>query len=220
MTNDKVNHKKYWDKNRVLSSEVFQFPVYQFLSNYIKKNKIKTLIDLGCGIGSKLSYVNFHNPSTEIIGIDQDDPISYCKKTYAFGKWLVDDFENPLLIKELKAELLICCDVIEHLEDPDVLLDYIKSMLKKDGTAIISTPERDRLRGVNCTHSPNKFHIREWSYDEFEIYLQSHGFEILKHFNQFPAKIGLNRFFFSVLFKRLLKLKPLKYNQVVMLKLK
>ncbi|MDC1081230.1 methyltransferase domain-containing protein [Flavobacteriaceae bacterium] len=220
MTNDKVNDKRYWDKNRVLSSSVFQFPVYKFLSNYIKKNKIKTLIDVGCGIGSKLTHVNKHNPNLEIVGIDQADPIEYCEKAYAFGKWLVDDFEKPVLTKKLKAELLVCCDVIEHMEDPDVLLGYIKLMLKKDGIALISTPERDRLRGVDCNHSPNKFHIREWNYYEFETYLKSHGFEILDHFNQFPTKIGMNRFFFIVLVKRLLKFKPLKYNQVVILKLK
>lgn len=217
MTNDKVNDKKYWDKNRFLSSKVYQFPVYQFLSDFIRKNKIKTLIDIGCGLGSKLNYVYHNNPNTEIIGIDQSDPIEYCKRTYSFGKWIVDDFDKPILTKELKAELIVCCDVIEHIEDPDVLLRYIKSMLIKDGIAVISTPERDRLRGINCSYSPNKFHIREWNYKEFENYLQSHGFQILDHFNQFPTKIGFNRFFFGVLFKRLLRFKSIKYNQVVVL---
>lgn len=220
ITNDKVNNKKYWDRNRALSSEVYQFPVYQFLNKFIKKNKIKKLIDVGCGIGTKLTFINKQNPSLEIIGIDQEDPIKHCNKTYTFGKWFVDDFEDSTLSNDLKTELIVCCDVIEHIEDPDLLIDYIKSLLKKDGFAVISTPERDRLRGINCYDSPNKYHIREWNYDEFELYLESNGLEIIDHFIQYPIKIAINRFFLSIIRKRLLNLKPLKYNQVVIVKIK
>ena len=91
ITNDKVSDTKYWNKQRNQAAEMYQFPVYEFLSNYIKENKINRVMDIGCGVGRKLVHVNKENPTIEIIGIDQEDPIEYCKSTYNFGKWYADD---------------------------------------------------------------------------------------------------------------------------------
>ena len=220
ITNDKVSDTKYWNKQRNQAAEMYQFPVYEFLSNYIKEHKINRVMDIGCGVGRKLVHVNKENPTIEIIGIDQEDPIEYCKSTYNFGKWYADDFENSHLSQDLKSKLIISSDVIEHLIDPNLLLNYIKSKLDTGGIVILSTPERDSLRGIDCNYSPNKHHIREWNYDEFEKYLESQGFEIVEHFLQYPIKMKWSRIFFNEIIRRAIKLKPLKYNQVVVAKVK
>jgi len=133
ITNDNVSDASYWNKKRNLAAEVYQFPVYKFLSDYIEANNIEKVIDIGCGVGRKLSYVYNENKNVKIIGIDQDDPISYCKKTYDFGEWYVDDFEDSFLSENVKSKLILSSDVIEHLINPDLLLDYIKTKLEKDG---------------------------------------------------------------------------------------
>jgi len=220
ITNDKVSDTNYWNEQRNLAAEVYQFPVYQFLSDYIKRKNINRVMDIGCGVGRKLVHVNQENPKVEIIGIDQEDPIEYCKKSYSFGKWYVDDFENAQSSDELKSKLIISSDVIEHLINPNLLLDYIKTKLDEDGIVILSTPERDSLRGVNCNYSPNKHHIREWNYKELEKYLKSENFEIIDHFLQYPIKMKWNRIFFNEIIMRVIKRKPLKYNQVIIAKVK
>lgn len=148
MTNDEVSEIRYWNKKRILAAEVYQFPVYQFLSDFIRKNNSEVIIDIGCGVGRKLKYVNEQNPDVRLIGIDQRNPINYCKSTYSFGEWYIDDFENSQLSVELNANVIISSDVIEHLLDPDLLLNYIRTKLDKDGVVILSTTERDLLRGV------------------------------------------------------------------------
>lgn len=220
ITNDKVSDTNYWNKQRNLAAEVYQFPVYKFLSNYIKKNEIIKVIDIGCGVGRKLTYVHKENPTVSIIGIDQEDPINYCKNTYNFGEWYSDDFENSQLADDIKSKLIISSDVIEHIVNPNLLLDYIKTKLASDGVVILSTPERDSFRGTDCNYSPNKHHIREWNYEEFEKYLESNGFEIIEHLRQYPIKMKFNMIFFNEIIKRLLKFKPLKYNQVIVARLK
>ena len=219
LTNDKFNQTKYWNKNRKLSSQIFQFPVYEFLDSYIKKNQITSLIDVGCGIGNKLAYIYNSNPNLKIIGIDQKDPIDFCREKYNFGDWIIDDFESKMPNLNLKAQIVVCCDVIEHIVNPDLLLDYLKQRIEKNGRIIISTPERDRLRGKKNLNSPNKFHVREWNYYELEEYLKYKGFKIVNHFLQYPIKFGINSFTLNFFLKRVLKLKPLRYNQVVVLKL-
>lgn len=220
ITNDKVNDVGYWNKKRNTAANAYQFPVYEFLSKYITKNNIDRVIDVGCGVGRKLVHVHKENPGVEIIGIDQESPIEYCKKTYGFGSWYSDDFESSHLSNNIKSKLIISSDVIEHLINPNLLLNYIKSKIEKDGVIILSTPERDLLRGPGCNYSPNKHHVREWSYKEFELYLESQGFEILDHFLQYPIRMRFGKIFFNEIVKRLIKLKPLKYNQVVVVRLK
>jgi len=220
ITNDKVSDVNYWNERRNLAAEVYQFPVYEFLSDYIKENNINRVMDIGCGVGRKLVHIHKQNPDTKIIGIDQDDPIEYCKSKYDFGTWYSDDFENSSLEHDLKSKLIVCSDVIEHLTDPDLLMNYVKGKLDADGTVIFSTPERDALRGIGCNYSPNIHHVREWNYDEFEKYLVSHGFEVLEHLLQYPIKMKWNKIFFNEIVKRAINFKPLKYNQVVVARLK
>jgi len=220
LTNDEVNNTNYWNRKRNIAAEVYQYPVYKFLSEYIQKNNSSEVIDIGCGVGRKLEYVHGRNPNVKIIGIDQEDPIDYCRTAYSFGEWFTDDFEKPCTSKDIRSKLIVCSDVIEHLINPDLLLDYIKSKLAINGTVILSTPERDSLRGVNCNYSPNIHHIREWSFEEFERYLESKGFEIVEHFLQYPIKFKLNMIFFHEIIKRALMCKPLKYNQVVVARVK
>jgi SAM-dependent methyltransferase len=220
ITNDQVSDTNYWNEQRNLAAEVYQFPVYQFLSKYIKENNMERVMDIGCGVGRKLVHINKGDPRLEIIGIDQEDPIEYCKSTYSFGVWYSDDFENSHLSQDIKSKLIISSDVIEHLKNPNLLLDYIKSKLEGNGIVILSTPERDSLRGVDCNYSPNKHHIREWNYTEFEKYLESQGFEILDHFLQYPIKMKWNRIFFNEIIRRVVMFKPLKYNQVVVARIK
>ncbi|WP_020409611.1 class I SAM-dependent methyltransferase [Hahella ganghwensis] len=221
-TMDEVSGEVYWDNGRVKASYLYQFPVYEYLSRIISEKKITSMIDIGCGVASKLGYLHEKHPDLKIVGIDQPNAIEYCKKNYDFGEWIVDDFEKPSLPSNIAfgPDLIICSDVIEHLIDPDVLLKYIHKIATPDTIVVLSTPDRDLLRGEKCMVSPNKYHIREWSGDEFKKYIDSRGFDVLEHLHQLPIKCSLNRLLFSEIILRMLKLQNLRYNQVVVLRVK
>jgi len=221
VTLDEVSGEQYWNKSSIYSSYYYQFPVYRYAKKLIQEKNIKRVVDVGCGTGTKLAFIHKSLPEVSFTGIDQEAAIEYCKNNYSFGNWLVDDIENPeKSLDDIKAELVICSDVIEHLLNPDVLLVCLKKQVSKDGYIILSTPERDTLRGENCTESANKFHIREWNYDELENYLLFSGFRIIDHFLQYPIRFGVNGLFFSEVVKRLITGKGLKYNQVCLLEVK
>ncbi len=46
---------------------------------------------------------------------------------------------------------------------------------------MISTPERDILRGPDNTSSPQPEHVREWNRAKFREYLESLGFMVTEH---------------------------------------
>jgi SAM-dependent methyltransferase len=222
-TMDEVSQSVYWDEKKIHSAHFHQFYVYVYLVSLVRKYDLSSLIDVGCGVATKLQYVHSMLPQLSITGIDQRSPIKFCKKRYRFGTWLVDDFEHPRAdLQELTADLVVCSDVIEHVLDPDKLLHYLKGKMKKDGFLLISTPERDLLRGKDCDYSPNRNHIREWNSQELTSYLESHGFSIIAHRLEYPVKIGANRVFVMSFLKWVRKHigtgYSYKYNQVFLLK--
>lgn len=217
ITNDQVSNTSYWNEERIKAAASYQLPVYDYAVSYIYRKRLRSIIDVGCGVGRKLAYIHQKNPQLLITGIDQAKAIEYCTKAYDFGTWLADDFDNPCL-DGIVADLVICSDVIEHVTDPDRLLSYVKSKIGTNGVAIFSTPERDILRGAECFHSPNKHHVREWNRDEFSNYLQHNGFQIIEHFMQLPVRLELSKLAYREIFRRALRLKPVRYNQVVLVR--
>lgn len=203
----------YWDPSRVERSAIHQFAVYKWALKIIQQNGIRAVFDVGCGFAPKLAWLDSQCKGVEFWGIDQPNAIELCKQHYNFGHWLGVDFEKSPVAPPVRAGLSICSDVIEHVVNPDQLLEYLKKITA--GYILISTPERDLLRGRNCTSSPNPFHIREWNRDEFSKYIRSRGFEIIDH-KVLPAmKANLEPFYLKKLIRRFGKM---KYNQAVFIK--
>jgi 2-polyprenyl-3-methyl-5-hydroxy-6-metoxy-1,4-benzoquinol methylase len=169
----------YWTNERIFFSKYFQYDVYKYAQKIVKKNNIKNVLDLGCGTGIKLMEL-IYPVCQDITGIDQRETILFCKKRYNVGDFIIDDLENP--IKKLGIfDLIICADVIEHLLNPDKLLEYIKRVSHNNTFIIISTPERDILRGKNCMASNKLEHVREWNKEELLLYLVNRGFTIIDY---------------------------------------
>ena len=73
------------------------------------------------------------------------------------------------------ADLIICADVIEHVEDPD---QFMKHMLAiRDWKCLmISTPERNKRRGSwHYGPPPNPAHYREWSMEELKRFVAGYA---------------------------------------------
>ncbi|MHC4498731.1 MAG: glycosyltransferase, partial [Planctomycetota bacterium] len=106
-----------------------------------------------------------------------------CKKEHDFGKWFAEDIEYPSLSLDKKFDLIISADVIEHLVNPNKLLDYIHLHSHPETLVILSTPERDVTRGEESLGPPtNPAHVREWNISEFRKYISSCGFSVLESF--------------------------------------
>lgn len=220
LTVDKDEGKPYWNNRRVAASRVYQYAAYRWAQQEIKKRGVKKLADVGCGYATKLEVLHRCLPNVDIWGLDQPNAIQLCREHYEFGNWTAVDFEDEGHAIEEKFDFVISSDVIEHLDNPDLLLNFIKNILSKDGVVLLSTPERVRLRGNNCQTSPNPFHIREWAYDEFASYIEDRGFEIIEHRCLPAVKPMMNYQILRGIINRWLRGKTLNYNQAILARLK
>lgn len=165
-------------------TDEYQNDVYELAHNIAKNNNYKTIVDFGCGSAFKLfKYFN----DFKKIGYDLEETINFLKTKYPNEDWRVSDFSKPILEE---VDLLICADVIEHLINPNELINWLlKSNIKK---YVISTPDRNLIARNNENYHMgppwNEHHIREWSFNEFNNYIGRY-FKIIDHISR-PHEVG------------------------------
>lgn len=213
-TRNVTHDSHYWDADRIYTSEFYQYHVYQYAHDLFVQQGMSSVADVGCGVATKLRL--FEGAAKRIIGIDKDEAIAYCQSNFNEPgyEFHVDDLENPQL-EVGSVDMIICADVIEHLLQPEHLLAYIRRLAGPETMIVLSTPERDVLRGRHCKQSPRKEHIREWNRTELRRLLEHHAFTVLEQRVTWPVKLALNRLMYQEIVKRLLKGKRAAYNQIV-----
>jgi SAM-dependent methyltransferase len=151
------------------STDGWQKEVYEAARDIMRANKLCTIYDVGCGSAHKLIHIL---GEYDTIGIDLPETLDVVIARYPDRKWLSTSFDNVNLPK---VDLVMCCDVIEHVDDPDALMRFIVNCAKD--WIVISTPDRDllsRYRRINKFYygpPSNPSHIREWTMPEFGRYV-------------------------------------------------
>ncbi len=146
-----------------LRKDEYQREVYEEASRIAKDISARRVADVGCGSGYKL-VLNF--PNTPTIGYDLEPTVSFLRATYPDREWLSAAFTDDVE----PSDLVICADVIEHIPDPDTLMDFLVKIT--DRRLVLSTPERRLIYGWDHSGPPkNIAHCREWTQDEFITYV-------------------------------------------------
>lgn len=166
----------YFHYDDSAEEDKWQLEVYLYAYHLMKRHGFETVMDVGCGSGYKLvKYLG----DFKTIGFELDVNLPKLNKKYPDRKWILSNFDSNEIFD---SELIVCSDVIEHLVDPDILLNWIKRQNCK--LIVLSTPDRDLVykEGANGRDGPpnNPAHVREWNFNEFSNYI-SHHFEVLTH---------------------------------------
>jgi len=203
----------YWDEQRIANARFYQYAVYQYAQEQIQKFGLHSVLDVGCGIATKLHEL-IVPVCKDIVGIDQKETIAINTKHFPEITFYADDLERPTLALRRTFDLIICADVIEHMLTPDTLLNNIKRYAHSNTYFLFSTPERDILRGPENMSSPNETHVREWNKEEFTAYLTSKGLPPAESKIVYHCTLGLNKLTAGVIANRLLRGVPLKHTQL------
>jgi len=162
------------------NSDGWQNEVYVYAREIADAHRLDTVIDIGCGSAFKLLK---YFKDCKTIGLDVPETFETLRRRYPERHWAISNFSDP---HPPQAQLVIASDVIEHLLDPDALLEYILTIQPR--YVIISTPDRNLMRAGTGNGMPaNPHHMREWSMAELHAYLAEY-LEIDEHFHSNAAQ--------------------------------
>lgn len=218
LTYEKDLKGTYWTETRINSAINNQYYVYQYSLGLLRKYKYNSILDVGSGPPTKIKQF-FTLYCKDIVLVDQPSLRQLVKQILPEAQFIEADLENIDLNLLNKFDLIICADVLEHLLNPDNCVNFIKKHLASNGLAVLSTPERDYLRGRNCNHSPKPEHVREWNSQEFVQYIASHGFKIVKQLWFPQVKLSQTEFILSRLVLRFIHSHRWSACQVLVCKL-
>lgn len=144
------------------------------LNKYLDEGAI--VLDVGFGLGYGMNIMSIK--ASEVSGVDVDiEVIDYFQKAVGYknprlcGVSLYDGYNLPF--RDNSFDIVTCVDVIEHVEDYNRLIVEMLRVARKG--LFISTPKQ-QPQYTNKDGTPkNYWHIREWSYEEFNAIVRKHG---------------------------------------------
>lgn len=172
--------KVYKEKQEIIALAQYKDPLMDHLSEIIMtkigKGKGKKLLDIGCGAGrnSILAAIRGY----EVTGIDQEKNVIDLARDRArqYGmenncKFITNDLFETQKIKQNFFDVVICSEVIEHIDDPGKIVQVSYNSLKAGGLAVFTTPHSLKQWTVLDDYGDHK--------KRFEID------EIIKYFSKF-----------------------------------
>ncbi|WP_209537474.1 class I SAM-dependent methyltransferase [Billgrantia sulfidoxydans] len=141
------------------------------LSDLVEKVEPKTIHEVGCGEGYWV--IDWNKQGIDARGSDFSDKVISLAKENAKSAGLPTEKFSTRSIYEINndedsAELVVCCEVLEHLEDPKSGLEALHRVANK--YVIVSVPREPIWRALNLARGKyigslgnTPGHIQHWS---------------------------------------------------------
>ena len=141
----------------LVTSDHFSFALERYLYKAVKTHR--SVLDVGCREGTNLLFGDSRNDVC--VGIDIDFKSAYFAQQMsspnAFGL-LASGTRLPFAQGAL--DLVICCDVIEHVEAYETLVSEMARVTEPNGELVLSTPDGD-VRPKPAPYHVKHFKARE-----------------------------------------------------------
>jgi len=170
-----IDYNKSWDAwadNRIYGATPRH--LRRIISSLISGLEYSSVLDIGCGNGSFLKFIgtNRKKPVSKLAGVDlSEKALAMSKETVPNGSFSALNIENGHL--DDTFDLILCNDVLEHLNNDDQALRNIRQMAKRYFVCnTIQGKMRESEREVG--------HLRNYKKEELIKKLKVAGFNPLR----------------------------------------
>jgi len=179
-------HGNYEDKYNS-KNIISKFLVANFIRTFEKslhfpfQEEISTICEIGCGEGELLKIVHSIFPTaslhaTDISSEEIEKAKHICKSFHV--NYTIQDAENLQEYSDSLFDLVICCEVLEHLPDPLAGLKELLRISKK--YVLVSVPNEPIWRLMNMARGKyirslgnTPGHLNHWSVIQFPWFLMT-----------------------------------------------
>jgi SAM-dependent methyltransferase len=148
-----VPEENYWFRRHLA--------VYEWIAGQVGGLRV---IDMACGEGYGSDVLAA--AASSVIGVDANPQaheharLRYTRANLSFARDLVESFSAP-------ADAVVFLQTIEHLQNPEEVLEHFSSLVGAGGKAYVSTPNVLTLAPRGAERSDNPWHLQEYRAGEF-----------------------------------------------------
>lgn len=160
--------------------------VYEWIAERVHGRRV---VDLACGEGYGSDVLA--DTAASVVGVDAN-PEAF---EHARAKYQRVTFERTMVeLWQGDVDCVVFLQTIEHIQDPDAMLEHIRGLVEPGGVAYVSTPNVLTLAPEGEERSGNPWHIREYKPQEYRALCERH-FGHVELFGLFHArKLRLHQF--------------------------
>lgn len=192
MTNGKKFYNVYHQKNssyfKIINRNNFTyFNILPFIdiSTSLMRTTSLRILDVGCGVGTLDFYLA--NKGFTVKGLDLSSrAISICNQFKRLSKIKNVSFSQidvEKMKENSKYDLIICTEVIEHIQNDLKFIKKLHSLLKDNGSLVLSTPSLNSplyRAGLLKKFDYEVGHLRRYSIHSITNLLESGEFKVVE----------------------------------------
>lgn len=165
----------------LISRSQYNDPLMRHLTEVVARElpsgRGKTLLDVGCGAGRTALAAG--GKGYRVLGIDAEPKVIEIANQLATDlvEFKVADITKIKLANNNKFDVVVCCEVIEHVSNPQRLLKAASDALKETGLFVLTTPNDMGQWSILDDYGE---HLTRFNKADLEKLFSSVGLEIKK----------------------------------------
>lgn len=177
--------KKYFEDRDVLITHLAML-----IKNIMTQNNYKSVLDVGCGTGRLVAYLNKHK--FRAFGCDISNEAVKAAQNRNKNGSIVKASALDLPFKQKSFDMVVAISLIEHLTPSQVnqFIKQVKKVLKGNGSVFIVTPNYSTpfryIQGKRWFGYQDPTHINFFSPSSLNQILIKHGFSEIKFLHKLP----------------------------------
>jgi len=182
------NYRKHTTSNPIQKYLIERFYI-NFMAE-VKWVKPRRVLDVGCGEGFTLERLHKAKLGDKLVGIDFLNTAVEIGKKERSHLDLQEGSIFDIKFKENSFDLVICSEVLEHIENPEKGFKELVRVSSK--YVLLSVPNEPWFMGANLIRGKNLErwgndieHINHWSTNSFIKFVEKH-LEVVHVFRPFP----------------------------------
>jgi SAM-dependent methyltransferase len=148
-----VPEENYWYQRHLV--------VYEWIAARAHGRRI---VDLACGEGYGSAVLG--RTAASVIGVDAN-PEAFAHAQAKYTGLTVRFERNMIELWDGDVDCVVFLQTIEHVQDPDAVLERVRELIGPRGVAYVSTPNVLTLAPKGADRSGNPWHVREYRPEEY-----------------------------------------------------
>jgi SAM-dependent methyltransferase len=102
----------------------FYYFMWTVIADRVRRSGLRRVLEIGCGPGQLAAFL-FEQGIQSYVGLDfSATAINLARQLAPQGRFVVGDARSPAIHRETEHELLICTEVLEHIQDDLLVVSH------------------------------------------------------------------------------------------------